>query len=52
MFGVEPETPPNMELFQYGEANDIERILVHVDAAFPYIEKAVVYCGEAFAGEF
>lgn len=47
-----PETPPDMEGFTYGEANDIEKILVTVDALFPLMDTAVWYCGEIGCGEY
>lgn len=47
-----PETPVDMESFRYQEANDIESILVALDALLPKMELSYIYSGEAFAGEF
>lgn len=47
-----PEVPPDMERFEFGEANDIERILVIIDRVFPLLERSYVFSGEAFCGEF
>lgn len=49
---AEPAVPPDMEDFTFGEANDIETILVQADQLFPLMERSVIYAGEGFAGEF
>lgn len=49
---AEPAVPPDMEDFTFGEANDIETILVQADQLFPLMERSVIYSGEGFAGEF
>lgn len=49
---AEPAVPPDMEAFTFGEANDIETILVQADQLFPLMERSVIYAGEGFAGEF
>lgn len=46
------DTTETMEAFSWGRANDIEQILVDVDAMFYYLEIPVIQCGEAFSGEF
>jgi len=46
-----PDTPPDMEGLVYTEANDIERILVMLDALFPLLRRSYIYSGEFQAGE-
>lgn len=47
-----PATPEDMESFTFGEANDIEKILVQVNAILPLLEKSWLLCGEAMCGEW
>lgn len=47
-----PQAPLDMENFTFSEANDIEQILVDIDAVFQVLDKTYIYSGEAFAGEF
>lgn len=46
-----PETPPDMQLMDYEEANDIEKILVGIDAVHQYMEPSQWYSGEINCGE-
>lgn len=47
-----PETPATMDRLTYSQANDIEQILLDVDALAELAEHSWMYSGEAFAGEF
>lgn len=47
-----PAVPPDMEGLELTEANDIEAVLVAVDAVRGPLEQSFIYAGEAFAGEF
>ena len=48
-----PETPEGMDGFTFGRANDIEKILVAVDAVRPVLDRSAwFYAGEIYAGEF
>ena len=48
-----PETPEGMDGFTFGRANDIEKILVAVDAVRPALDRSAwFYAGEIYAGEF
>lgn len=47
-----PDVPPDMDEFNFREANDIETLLVQADRLFPLMERSAIYSGEAFAGEF
>lgn len=47
-----PEVPPDMQNFMFQEANDLEKILVTVEAIVPFMDKAVIMAGEAMCGEF
>lgn len=46
-----PETPADMEKLTYAEANDIERILLDVDALITNMMAAWYYAGEIYSGE-
>ena len=46
-----PATPADMEVFTFQEANDVEKILVQVNAILPLLEKSWLLCGEAMCGE-
>lgn len=46
-----PQVPPDMDMFTYREANDIEQILVNADRVMNNIEAAWMYAGEIYAGE-
>ena len=47
-----PAAPPDMQHFTFQEANNLEKILVNVEAVFPFMDKAVIMSGEAMCGEF
>lgn len=47
-----PATPEDMEGFTFEEANDIEKILVQVNAILPLLELSWPLCGEAMCGEW
>lgn len=47
-----PDVPPDMDKFEFSEANNIEKILVITDRVFPLLERSYVFSGEAFSGEF
>lgn len=47
-----PPVPSDMEDLEIGEANDIEAVLVAVDAQRVPLEQSFIYAGEAFSGEF
>lgn len=46
-----PETPADMKKLTYAEANDIERILLDVDALITNMMAAWYYAGELYSGE-
>lgn len=46
-----PAAPADMDGLTYQEANDIEQILLDVDALIPNIAAAWYYSGDLFAGE-
>ncbi len=46
-----PETPADMEKLTFAEANDIERILLDVDALITNMMAAWYYAGELYSGE-
>lgn len=46
-----PETPADMEKLTFAEANDIERILLDVDALITNMISAFYYTGELYTGE-
>lgn len=46
-----PETPKSMAALGYAEANDIERILLDVDAQIERLRKSWYFSGELYAGE-
>lgn len=46
-----PDVPTDMELLTFSEANDIEQILVDVDAVLNLMPLAYFYSGEVYAGE-
>lgn len=46
-----PEVPEDMDRFTYREANDIEKILLLIDAIITDITLGWMYCGEIYAGE-
>lgn len=47
-----PAVPPNMDYLWFWEANDIEAVLVAVDAVRPLLEKSCFISGEITAGEY
>lgn len=47
-----PQAPPGLEGLTLRGANDIEKILVRIDALRPLLDKSYILSGEAFAGEF
>lgn len=47
-----PAVPPDMDYLLSGEANDIEAVLVAVDAVRPLLEKSCFISGEIAAGEY
>lgn len=47
-----PEVPEDMEEFTFGDANDLETVLVLTDRMFPLFERSAIYSGESFSGEF
>ena len=51
VFSDTPEAPEGIRFFDYGKANDVEKILFDVDALTDNIEAAQVYCGELYSGE-
>lgn len=46
-----PDTPETMRRMTYKEANDIERILLKLDASILRMIQSQFYCGELYAGE-
>lgn len=42
-----PDVPPDMETFNFGQANDIEQILVDVNRIMAMIPKSFIRCGAA-----
>lgn len=46
-----PEVPADMEKFTFGDANDLETVLVATDRMFPLFERSAIYSGEVFSGE-
>lgn len=46
-----PETPKSMAALGYAEANDIEQILLDVDAQIERLKKSWYFSGELYAGE-
>lgn len=50
--GGTPPVPADMEGLEHWEANDIEAILVAVDAVLPVLNKSYIISGEAVCGEF
>lgn len=46
-----PETPKSMAALGYAEANDIEQILLDIDAQIERLRKSWYYSGELYAGE-
>lgn len=53
VFAVDaPETPTDVDALTYGEANDIELILVAVDALLPTLSRAMWSAGEIVCGEY
>ena len=46
-----PETPKSMAALGYAEANDIERILLDIDAQIERLRKSWYFSGELYAGE-
>lgn len=50
-FPTTPTTPGNTGSLDYNEANNIEKILLDVDALIQNMLAARYFCGEIFAGE-
>lgn len=46
-----PETPEDLEGMHFEEANDIEKILVGIDAVHQYADAPYWYSGEIICGE-
>lgn len=46
-----PQTPPDMDMLTYSEANNIEMILASAHKVLENIKAAWMYAGELFAGE-
>lgn len=51
VYGTTPETPADMEKLTYIEANNIEQILLDVDALVTNMSAAYYYTGELYSGE-
>jgi len=51
LFVTAPEVPDGARPFNAQEANDIEKILVDVEAMVELTMASWYYCGEVFAGE-
>lgn len=47
-----PTPPRDLQRLTYQGANDMERVLVCVEAVFPWLDKSYVMAGEAMCGEF
>lgn len=47
-----PEAPPDMQNWNFREANDLEKILVQVESIFPLLDQSYIMAGEAVCGEF
>lgn len=46
-----PNTPPDMDMLTYREANNIEHIIADVNRAIDTIDAALMFSGEIYAGE-
>lgn len=46
-----PQAPADMEQFNYIEANNIEQILLDVDALITNMTMSFVFCGQPFSGQ-
>lgn len=46
-----PEVPDDMEGFTFTEANNIEKILVNIEAIINLMLSSIIYSGEIFSGE-
>lgn len=51
VFASTPETPGDMQKLTYEEANNIEKILLDIDAMLVLISRSWYFSGELFAGE-
>ena len=51
-FPTTPVAPQNPNLLDYSAANDIEQILIDVDALITLMVKAFFYSGDLYAGRF
>ena len=51
MMASTPEVPPDLEKLNYIEANNIEQILVDIDALLTNISAGWLYSGEIYSGE-
>lgn len=51
MMASTPEVPPDLEKLNYIEANNIEQILVDIDALLTNIAAWWLYSGEIYSGE-
>jgi hypothetical protein len=51
VYAETPEVPADMEKLTFAEANDIERILLDVDALITNMMQAWYYAGEIYSGE-
>ena len=51
LYETTPEVPPDLEKLNYIEANNIEQILVDIDALLTNIAAGWLYSGEIYSGE-
>lgn len=51
LYETTPEVPPDLEKLNYIEANNIEQILVDIDALLTNIAAVRLYSGEIYSGE-
>ena len=51
LYETTPEVPPDLEKLNYIEANNIEQILVDIDALLTNISAGWLYSGEIYSGE-
>ena len=51
LYETTPEVPPDLEKLNYIEANNIEQILLDIDALLTNIAAGWLYSGEIYSGE-
>ena len=51
LYETTPEVPPDLEKLNYIEANNIEQILVDIDALLTNIAAGWLYSGDIYSGE-